>query len=552
MEEPGINKQSLDEEVKKLYFELRSIDKVAEKLSLNTRKIRKIIFGSEKVSDILYSYFIGKTRLRKRNVKSKVEKNDKVLLLYKQGMPLREIEAVAGIERYSAASILHLYGIYVREKNPEKENEIVKIYTSGKITNYNELGRIYGRSGVGITNILKRHGVYKLQISKEQKENIGKRNKEIIEKFDNGIPISDIVSEFKISDRSVRRILSENNRIKVKPYRIINNSWKKISQKEKDELTEIIIDLFRKRNSINKISIRLKYPAKIIRTILIQNGVYTITPSRVVIGKIKIARDNTIIEKYDLGTSIEEIVSEFNLSELTVKHILFEHSKLIDDIAWLDLSSEERGYFKEKIIDLFRAGNSIGSISKQLQYSTKAIRCVLVGDNIYRISPSEITLNTDKIDRDKKIIEQYDKGDSIKILADKFNIREDAVKQVVIRSCWMISENRWNNLTQNEKDVLKEKIIGLYKSGDLIVKISNSVKYPTQVIRHVLIHNKMYTPILTKVVPKIPKKERDRKIIEWYRKGKKLRPISKRFGLTEYQIWEILKKAGVSHNRVRF
>ncbi len=317
MEKALTEKEKFAEEVKQLYLVKTSIDDIANKFSVKKGKIKHILFKGEKTSEILYKYFIVKNKLNARTTRQSIKEMDEMVLsLYKEGKTFNEIATTLSIKRYAISLVLHKYGIFVRKKDLDKEKEIIELYKSGQVTNYNELGRMFNKSGVGIANIFKRHGIYNLQITKELKEQIKERNKEIIERFEKGIPLLRIQTGFNMSDRSIKRIIFEKSQTNT------NSKWRQLNDSEKEELKNKIIELFKTGNTIKQISKLTEYPTKVIRNILVKNQIYSITSAKTFINKDTIERDKKILKQYKKGKQFSQLSRAFNLNEYKIWQII--------------------------------------------------------------------------------------------------------------------------------------------------------------------------------------------------------------------------------------
>jgi DNA-binding NarL/FixJ family response regulator len=210
-----------------------------------------------------------------------------------------------------------------------------------------------------------------------------------------------------LTSEGVRRILKKHG-ITAKKFRTERNNK--------------IFDLYKKGKSVDKINKLTKLSSKTIINLLMKNGIYKPV-------KIVKERNKKIIDLYKNGENLRSISEKMKLHNNTIKYILNKNS--VYKSSWL--SKEGRIERNNKIINLYKKGINLKSIAVAMNVSDETVRLVLIKKGIHKFN-TLIELKVILKVRNKKIVDLYKKGETMKNIADTMKLSNNSVRNVLIKN----------------------------------------------------------------------------------------------------------------------
>lgn len=301
---------------------------------------------------------------------------DEVVSLYLAGWKMKDIAAKVGFSKDAVRRALKKRGVWKRGKvTKEVEEKIVDLYVNEGLSAY-KVGEFVGVSAKTVYDVLKKYGI--------ETRNNGVPDEvrgEIIRLYESGLSMDAIAEKFGIGHETVRSVLAKagiksRKRVlsdveKAEIVRLyVEEGWslEKIAkkfgitsggvlyhlksmgidrrpQRLSKEMEEKIVELRRQGKSIRDIVLDLDVSTSVVRRVLGDYGVEDIAVSENRSDKIPIEVRKAIVEDYENGLSLKEIMKKYDVSISTIYRYV---NNGVEDRPWLNrIYHFNEDYFEE-------------------------------------------------------------------------------------------------------------------------------------------------------------------------------------------------------------
>jgi transposase len=206
---------------------------------------------------------------------------------------------------------------------------------------------------------------------------------------ESGATNKELMDEFGCKMYAIRR--------RIKDYNIERGSKLSINE-------DIIISLYDKYGSLNRVSTETGYSNYIIKKVLVDHGLYNIDAD---------IDEEDIVRMFNNNISIENIMKKHKISYIVLLSLIKKHDLRRGNVQMKD-------YDQQELVGLYNEGRSIEEISKVLGVNIDNVRDYVRTNNMVR---NHISI----IDLDRNEFEDYYRHNSLEKTADHFGISIDTV-----------------------------------------------------------------------------------------------------------------------------
>jgi transposase len=296
----------------------------------------------------------------------------------------------------------------MKKLTPEQEQEMINLYwRSGYSTH--QLAEKYNISRTSVKRIFVRNDVQITDIRQTKASSIKRKINEsqypkIISLYKGGLTQAEVSKLYDVGEETIRKILRKNNVAARKNY----------SQKITPKQAKEIVKLYKQDISTIKLAKQFNVDKSTIQRVLEKNKIEVKGPGYFN-KKLTAAQEKEILGLYREGLSISKVSQRTNIDNSTIKLVLKRNDIEVRPGSGYQVKVNEE--VEQKIIELFRQGNTVKKIAETLALSPQTVSITLKRNNI------EITLTYQHL---RKVTEETEK-EIARLYREGLNMKEIAV-----------------------------------------------------------------------------------------------------------------------------